>query len=156
VIASLATGPRPVFLLRGAVVAEQFDDRGVLDDDVLTGKVPVAIERNLMPSVVRARGRVTETRGPPRVTETPRHHSAPQSRSGDIAERQCDLVRQIRQNPASVVSATRTVGTVFIAVPSLAGVLWSVTRDLPCGTTQVGERHLELHGYRDNLMGGGR
>jgi hypothetical protein len=48
VIASLATGPRPVFLLRGAVLAEQLDDRGVLDGDVLTGKVPVANERNLM------------------------------------------------------------------------------------------------------------
>jgi hypothetical protein len=56
-------------------------------------------------------------------------------RSGDIAHRQGDLFGRIGHTTASVVSASQTVGTVFIAVPFLVGVLWS---DHPRPTTRQG------------------
>jgi hypothetical protein len=38
------------------------------------------------------------------------------------------------------------------AVPFL-GCSWRITRDLPLGGSQVGDRHLKFHETRDNLGG---
>src|SRR6266545_917251 len=56
---------------------------------------------------------------------------------------------------ASGFDTTRNVGTVFTAVPFLR-CSWRITRDLPPGRTQAGDRHLKSHEDRDTLRRGVR
>ncbi len=51
---------------------------------------------------------------------------------------------------ASVFDTTRNIGTVFTAVPFLR-CSWRITRDLPPGRTQAGDRHLKSHDAQDTL-----
>src|SRR4051794_37787112 len=55
---------------------------------------------------------------------------------------------------ASLFDTTRSVGTVFTAVPFLRVFLGGFTRGLLLGRTQVGDRHLNFHEDRDTLAKG--
>ncbi len=162
-----------------------------LSEHVLSGKVRVAIERNLMP-VNGARSRPGHRNTPPaqgyrallgavahrdplRVVLVLRpgdlghlglkdrlHHRQPGGhahrqkplacRSSDIAHRQCDLLRQIWQhNGIGAVGDANSRYGLHQRSPSLWVFFGRITRDLPRGRAQVGDRHLKFHEDRDNL-----
>src|SRR5262245_257445 len=142
--------------------------------------------------MLRARGRDTGTRRPPRVTDPRPVPCRTAVRSGSclpfgpaIAVISASNIACITAIPAATLianspsrvaaaisvntsptssgrsgnstvsdkSATRTTGTVFTSGPLPSGVPWQVTRDLPLGRTQVGDRHLKFHEDWDNLAG---
>ena len=51
---------------------------------------------------------------------------------------------------STVVSGTVVWYLLVTAVPFL-GCSWRITRDLPLGGSQVGDRHLKFYETRDNL-----